>query len=249
MDYIFFTDLDGTILHSVKRAAEGDVPAEYKDGVLINLWTEYGAKSLPKIKNMVPVTTRSMEQYKRILFPMGASPRYAITANGGGLLCGGIPDKNWAEWAAGITNKCLSELMEKKTLLESDPYRDFEIRMVDGLFLFTKSVCPEKTLRRLGSGTLTQSFYTGRKIYVIPNALNKGAAAKLTERLNIECDRTHIICAGDSLMDIPLLNIADTAIFPEDLPSYKITAPEKLCCPREDFLNFVFSCLKNKGAF
>ncbi len=229
--------------------AEGDVPAEYKDGVLINLWTGYGAKALPYIKNIVPVTTRSMEQYKRILFPMGASPRYAITANGGGLLCGGIPDKKWAEWAMGVTNESLPELLEKKKLLESDPCCDFEIRMVDGLFLFTKSVRPEKTLRRLGGGMLTQSFYTGKKVYVIPNALNKGAAARLMERLNIKRDTTRVICAGDSLMDIPLLNIADTAIFPDDLPQYEITAPEKLCCPREDFLNFVFFCLKRKNVF
>ncbi len=242
MEYIFFTDIDGTILHSAKRERTGDVPAEYKDGAIINLWTEYGAAALPEIKNIVPVTTRSMEQYKRIVFPGGISPRCALVANGGGLLLDGAPDKEWEEWAFGITKECASELSEKERFLESDPCRDFEIRMVDGLFLFTKSSDPEKTLRGLGEGTLTDSFYTGKKVYVVPKSLNKGAAAaRFIERFT--AGKRCVICAGDSPMDIPMLNIADTAICPNDIAD-QVMAPKKLSCPREEFLDFVFITLK-----
>ncbi len=246
MKYIFFTDIDGTILHSAKRGRKGDVPAEYKDGTLINLWTEYAAAILPEIKNIVPVvpvTTRSMEQYKRIVFPGGISPRFAITANGGGLLLDGVPDKEWAAWAEGITKECARELSQKKLLLESDPCRNFEIRMVDGLFLFTKSTDPEKTLRRLGTNALTEGFYTGQKVYVLPKTLNKGAAAvRFMERSDFSRAECLVICSGDSPMDIPMLNIADIAVCPDDIAD-RVTAPKKLSCPRDGFLDFVFNAL------
>jgi len=244
VEYIFFTDIDGTILHSAKRERKGDVPAEYKDGALINLWTEYGAKALSQIKNIIPVTTRSMEQYKRIVFPGGISPRCALVANGGELLLDGVPDKKWEEWALGITKECAQELSEKRRFLESAPCRDFEIRMVDGLFLFTKSTDSEKTLRGLGAGMLTDSFYTGKKVYVVPKSLNKGAAAvRFIERFTPDRNKYVVICAGDSPMDIPMLNIADTAICPADIAG-RVTAPKKLSCPRDEFLDFVFIALK-----
>ncbi len=245
MEHIFFTDLDGTILHSAKRERKGDVPAEYKDGALINLWTESGAMALARIVDIVvPVTTRSMEQYKRIVFPGGISPRFAITANGGGLLLDGVPDKEWAAWAEGITKECARELSQKKRLLESDPCRDFEIRMVDGLFLFTKSTDPEKTLLRLGTGALTEGFYTGQKVYVLPKALNKGAAAvRFMERSDFSRAECLVICAGDSPMDIPMLNIADIAVCPDDIADC-VTAPKKFSCPRDGFLDLVFIALK-----
>ena len=47
------------------------------------------------------------------------------------------------------------------------------------------------------------------------------------------------ICAGDSMMDVPLLDIADAAVFPEDMRGAGITAPEVITAPRERFPEFV----------
>lgn len=237
---ILFTDLDGTLIFSAKRRTPTDIIVEQKDGEPISCISAYQQEVLPALQNVIPVTTRSKEQYLRIRFPKGFSPKYAITDNGGNLLVDGAPDPAWAEWAKSVTEKAAEELSLAKAALQIDPDRCFEIRMVDGLFLFTKSSHPEATLSRLGTGTLTESFFTGQKVYVIPKKLNKGDAAKrLLLRLRAEGETGEVVCAGDSRMDIPLLCIADAALFPEDIPEEMITARNKLTHPRERFTDFV----------
>lgn len=237
---VLFTDLDGTLIFSAKRKKPGDIVVEYKNGEEISCVSARQWELLPKLKNVVPVTTRSMEQYLRIRFPEGFAPKYAITDNGGNLLVDGAPDPEWAQWAKGITNECKDELAKMRSILEPDPDRNFELRMVDGLFLFTKSNNPEATLSRLGKSENCEAFHTGAKVYVIPRKLNKGAAAKmLLQRFLQQYFKGEVFCAGDSKMDIPLLNIADTALLPDDMHNSAITAPRVLSAPREGFSDFV----------
>lgn len=236
---VFFADLDGTVIRSALPKRRGDVAVEYnKDGAES---TCIPAKSMELLSalDFIPVTTRSIEQYRRIRFPDGYAPRYALVSNGGNLLINGVPQPNHAEWAAGITRECEEELSACRGILESDPFRSFEIRMVDGLFLFTKSGDPLKTARRL-DGTLSgcEFFNTGAKVYVIPKRLNKGnGALRLLERAGELSGK--IICAGDSEMDISLLNIADIALFPDDLPRGSVVCETRLSHGREGFCEFV----------
>ena len=233
-----FTDLDGTLILSAAKKRPGDIVCEYKDGAEISCITAIQAELLPQLSGIVPVTTRSVEQYRRIRFPQGFCPEYALTDNGGMLLINGEPDPEWAAWSLSLTRECEQELLHCRRIMEQDEHRSFEIRMVDGLFLFTKSDRPGLSLERLKAEApdSLSCFSTGQKLYVLPAGLCKGRAAKrLARRLNAE----RIICAGDSLMDIPLLDIADTAIFPEDIPADRIAAPEKVTAARERFPEFV----------
>ncbi len=227
-----FSDIDGTLIFSAKRCREGDTVIEYKNGEPISCITEVQAELFSKLQNVIPVTTRSIEQYKRIEFAkFGFRPRYALCDNGGTLLVNGEPDKTWSEWSAGIYDECADELRRFKELLERDKRRSFEIRLVDGLFLFTKSSAPDETLKALGCGGLCESFSTGEKVYVVPKALNKGSAMrKLARRLNV----SDYAAAGDSLMDLSMLNAADTAVFPSDLDG-SVTAQSKFMFGRERF--------------
>lgn len=235
---VLFTDLDGTLIFSAARRTEGDVIVERKNGEPISCISAYQQSVLPSLENVVPVTTRSIEQYRRIKFPEGFSPKFALTDNGGNLLIDGVPDPEWAEWGRGLSRECETELSRAQALLETDPDRSFEIRRVDGLFLFTKSGNPEETVSRLGAGELCESFFTGQKVYVIPKALSKGAAVKrFRERFRGFGGDT--LCAGDSRMDIPLLNAADIALFPDSIPESEVIAPKKLTHPREGFTDFV----------
>ena len=124
--------------------------------------------------------------------------------------------------------------------MEQDPGRNFEIRMVDGMFLFTKSTEPESMLRRLNevSGAEVSCFETGAKVYALPAGLCKGAAVnRLAGMLKERRGFSRIVCAGDSAMDIPMLNAADTAVFPGDISG--VTAAEKVVSRRERFPEFV----------
>lgn len=231
---ILFADLDGTVIRSARTKRAGDIVIEYKDGAEISCISEECAALLPRI-NFIPVTSRSVEQYRRIKFPFGFSPRYAITDNGGNLLIDGEIQPDHAEWAMRITRECEAELSRCRGLLESDPDRSFEIRMVDGLFLFTKSGDPEKTSERLGALQDCEFYRTGAKVCIIPRRLNKGKGAlRLLKRLAGFDGR--IICAGDSKMDIPMLNIADIALCPEDMAGEVMNAHT---CEREGFCEFV----------
>lgn len=234
---ILFSDLDSTLIFSAKRKQVGDIVIEFKDGEPISCITARQAELFPRLANVVPVTTRSVEQYRRIEFArFGFSPKYALCDNGGTLLVNGETDEDWAEWSRNIAAECSDELSRFRELLELDPRRSFEVRTVDGLFLFTKSREPQKTLEYLGQGETCESFFTGEKVYVVPKKLSKGAAVKrLAERLEL----SEFAAAGDSLMDLPMLSAADTAVFTENVPAELVTARTKIVKPRERFPEFV----------
>lgn len=235
--FILFSDLDGTLIFSAKRKRVGDIVIEQKNGEPISCITARQAELFPGLQNVIPVTTRSVEQYKRIDFErFGFSPEYALCDNGGTLLINGAPDAEWSRWSRSVFEECSDELSLFRQRLERDPRRSFEVRLVDGLFLFTKSSEPSETLGSLGEGKSCECFFTGQKVYVIPKRLNKGAAVKrLAERLGL----SGFAAAGDSLMDISLLNAASIAVFTEDISEAVVTAREKHSRPREGFSEFV----------
>ena len=163
------------------------------------------------------MTTRSIEQYRRIRFPEGFSPEYALTDNGGTLLVNGVPDPDWARRTMRLVQESSRGLERCRSVMEQDPGRNFEIRMVDGMFLFTKSTEPESMLRRLNevSGAEVSCFATGAKVYALPAGLCKGAAVnRFAGMLKERRGFSRIVCAGDSAMDIPMLNAADRAVLP-----------------------------------
>lgn len=235
-DLILFSDLDGTLIFSAKRKQVGDIVIERKDGAEISCVTARQAELFPRLSGVVPVTARSIEQYKRIEFArLGFSPKYALCDNGGTLLVNGEPDPEWSAWSAEIAAECSDELSAFRELLERDPRRSFEVRLVDGLFLFTKRRKPDEMPKYIGEGAKCECFFTGEKVYVIPKKLNKGEAVKrLAKRLGLK----EFAAAGDSLMDVSMLNAANVAVFTEDI-SEAVTAREKIPHPREGFTDFV----------
>lgn len=213
---IFFTDLDGTLIRSAKKKRGGDIVVEHKDGQEIACISSESAALLSGLYGIIPVTSRSIEQYKRINIP-GFSPKYAITDNGGNLLTDGVPDKKWAAWADEVVWRYRTELKELRSILQSDENRSFEIRFVDERFLFTKSGDPGRTLERLSlAGTGIFLYNIGAKIYAVPPEFDKGSAVmRFAERFGAAGEE--IVCAGDSIMDISMLKIADISIYPDDL--------------------------------
>ena len=237
-DKLIFTDLDGTLIFSAAKKQPGDIVCEYKDGAEISCITARQAELLPRLSGVIPVTTRSVEQYRRIRFPEGFSPEYVLADNGGTLLINGEPDREWTENSLSIVGKCRQELERCRGVMENDRRRSFEVRLVDGMFLFTKSDSPAESLGLLkaAAGEQVSCFAVGAKLYAIPAEINKGGAAmRLAECIAPGC---RMVCAGDSLMDVPLLKAADTAVFPEDIKEH-IRVREMVTTRRERFPEFV----------
>mgnify|MGYP002626832092 CR=1 FL=1 len=56
--------------------------------------------------------------------------------------------------------------------------------------------------------------YSGQKIYLFPPKLNKGEALLQLKKL---FNPDKVFCAGDSVIDVPMLNLADVAYSPSKI--------------------------------
>ncbi len=223
---LFLSDLDNTLIYSYKQDIGGSkILVETKEGKALSYMTSMSHGLLDKLKEQllfVPVTTRSLEQYRRICFFPNWQPEYALVANGGILLQAGKVEPAWYEESQRLIAPAKQQLQAGLRLLEKDGNVCFEVREVDGLFVFTKSNEPEQTIAILQehlNRELISVHQNGSKVYIFPKVLNKGTAVtRIKSRLN----PAETMSAGDSAFDIPMLAEADIAIAPKELVSETI---------------------------
>ncbi|HEX2902421.1 MAG TPA: hypothetical protein VHO01_03100 [Jatrophihabitans sp.] len=219
-------DLDRTLIYSAKAVALGRsrsghdfgpaelVPVEFRQGEQASFMTAAAAKLLAELP-IVPVTTRSLKQYRRVRLP-GPPAAFAIAGNGGHLLIDGEPDP---AWAAEIRERLrtVSPLAEAVSQLQRRSRPDWRVHEVDGLFCY--AVIDRAEFRRRNLAELDEwaqpngwrSSLQGRKLYLVPRPLAKSAAvAELARRTGT----IRVYAAGDSLLDIDLLQFADHGIHP-----------------------------------
>ncbi len=217
---VFNCDLDNTLIYSYKHdLGEPGQCVEYYQGKELSFMTDRAMEQLEAVNRkvlLVPTTTRSIEQYNRI--HLGSIvPDYALVCNGGVLLYKGAADAQWYQESRELVRPAVDAIARAITFLETDPDREFEIRHIEELFLFTKSRAPEKTVRCLREKLdpeWVDVFSNGTKVYVLPKSLTKGhAVLRLKKRLAAEI----VIAAGDSEFDIPMLETADYGFCPEGL--------------------------------
>lgn len=228
---VFASDLDNTLIYSYKREIGSHKKmVELYEGREVSFMTEKSYDLFSKVRQkvmLIPVSTRSIQQYRRISFPEQWTPEIAFTSNGGVLLRKGKVDLEWLKESKRLIQGAQEELECAERILERDEKRILDVRRVDGLFVFTKSSCPEKTNVRLKenlNGEIVNVFQNGCKVYVLPKILNKGMALqRLKKQLSIE----YLIAAGDSLFDVPMLDTADKAYFPEVLGEDSVKKPSE----------------------
>ena len=211
---LFASDLDNTLMFSYKYRTDSDICVEYLDGKAQSFCTQTSLELLARVcweAQFVPVTTRSIAQYQRIAWP--CAPRYAVTTNGGILLVDGAIEPTWYAQTQALVAPWRDALLDLQNRLPEAPMLRRH-RMVDDLYLF--AVCDDaasaETGRRFFVGKTPLRIETsGRKVYFFPPSLHKGEAIR---RLNALFSPRTTICAGDSVIDIPMLRAADLAIVP-----------------------------------
>jgi hydroxymethylpyrimidine pyrophosphatase-like HAD family hydrolase len=223
---LFASDLDNTLIHSCKRALPSDVCVEVKDGRALSFITQEARRMLRKVRDVcrfVPVTTRSLEQYRRLSLMEGSEPDFALVCNGAILLRNGEVDAEWLRESRETLKECAAHLESYAGFLSRfSP----DVRVVDGFFIFAGfkggdaeplDLAVSETDRVIDK-KLFELQVAYRKIYIMPKALNKGIAVSRLIGGRKGDSKDLLVCAGDSLLDLPMLAIADISLVPSNYP-------------------------------
>ena len=155
----------------------------------------------------VPVTTRSITQYRRIFWAEDFLPRYSVVANGAYLLDGDKQENFLRE----VATPYETEINRQLALADKNIFTI--ARIVDESFLFLRcrdDIDPDGIF----FDTNLTVQHTEKKIYLFPPRLNKGEALKLLIK-RFSPDK--VIVAGDSAIDLPMLELADVAFGKKNL--------------------------------
>lgn len=223
----FASDLDRTLIFS-KRMLEAygsdgnEECIEVLDGKPVSYISSKTKSILKQINEdmfFIPVTTRTIEQYKRIqLFQDEIVPQYAITSNGGTILKEGTVLKEWTLYVEQLLKKStpLEEVMKKVTASDDSKWIK-KIRPGDDMFFYiilhTEHFSTSRfiELRALTDNLGWQLSLQGRKLYFIPRSLNKWTAVHyLRDALALN----EISTAGDSILDYELITNGTYGIAP-----------------------------------
>jgi len=223
---IFASDLDRTLIYSsefVRNEPPESVDIiEYYNGGPISWVSRKMVDMLRTISEratFVPVTTRSIEQYRRVELWNRVSCKYAITTNGANILIDGKPDIEWNQkMHSSIRSQCEhpEKVAERLKTFENRPWM-IKVREVEQVFHYF--VVDEK---RFDASELQNLFadlknwnwdviFNGRKIYFIPNVLEKVTALKRIMELE---DCRSIYSAGDTSLDICMAEISERFYLP-----------------------------------
>lgn len=242
---ILACDLDNTLIYSYKHRTPDDACVELLEGQeqsFITAKTLVQLRQLPEDMQLVPVTTRSQAQYLRLIWPSGM-PELAVTTNGGLLLCAGEPDAAWREKSLKLAAELRPAL--HKLAEQLDAAQLLRHRLVDEIYLYV--VCDdvaaaEKCMADFADFTLQSGLQVrrgGRKVYFLPPNINKGVAAQGLRALFPD---SRLVAAGDSELDLPMLEEADIALLPNAALAAQLQNPHKYVCPQnKHFAEFVLA--------
>lgn len=224
---IFACDLDQTLIYSRKSMGLFDADeltiVEYYEGEPLSFMSNRAMQLLRLLDKQllfVPATTRTLEQYRRVFgIADELAPRYAITGNGGTVLIDGTPDESWRQQVLRLTGERCASFREIDDLfggISSDVWVRKRTLCEETFFtiLIERDRLPEDVMERLHErlpGLGWNCSLQGRKLYLMPDTVSKGAAvAYVMERSGSSA----LFAAGDSLLDESMLRIADDALAP-----------------------------------
>lgn len=232
---LFACDLDNTLIHSHKRRRADDICVELYAEHEQSFMSPRAVNLLKKISErvlFVPVTTRSVDQYRRIFWTEDFRPPYAVVANGSFLLDGDRQEN----FLRAVVSPYVEELEIQCEKFSTDDR--FNIcRIVDESFLFLR--CRDDVdADKIFFDTCLTAQHTGKKIYLFPPDLNKGAALR---RLKEKFSPDKVFCAGDSEIDLPMLELADVAFAPKTLQGKNFVACSESPDFAEEFLQRILN--------
>lgn len=230
-------DLDRTMIYSAASMNLSKMDAttflrvaEMHEGKPFAYMTSVAYSMMEIINNssyLIPVTTRTVEQYRRIRIPgmtetnflPSTAAQYAVTSNGGKILVNGEEDRDWSDYIQKeVADKC-APIKDVNALLKPYDSESWLIkrRVAEGLFTYLvldRAETPQHVLESVKEKMTEWNWSVsmqGRKFYCVPAIMTKGIAFdEIITRLGAD----YSMAAGDSLLDIPMLERADFAVRP-----------------------------------
>ncbi|MDQ0155121.1 HAD family hydrolase [Robertmurraya andreesenii] len=215
---MFASDLDRTLIYSNRALSDYGVEedielvtVEQKLDQKVSFMSAGSLAYLQRISSkllFVPVTTRSYEQYRRVLLP-NTLQKYAVTSNGANILYEGMPLVDWKnKISKDITNSSmhLGEIIEQ---MKDNFYIPGEMRTVEQLFVYyyLSDRISSQLVQEIACFLAEKGWrvsYQGNKFYLMPLSISKGEAVRfIQEREGIST----LIGAGDSSFDDDFLRI------------------------------------------
>jgi hypothetical protein len=221
------TDLDGTVLFSERAMGSsrpdparltavdiaGDQIYAHMTDTVIAGWTRLAGAGA-----VLPATTRSVPQYTRLRLP-GPPPRYAVVCNGARILVDGSSDPDWEHRIRAALREAASFAeVERQCAVWRDERGFASLRSVEDFFVYFTVTVREDWLEPFAGEVAGwcrergwRASLQGRKLYLLPDALDKAAAvAEVARRVGAR----RVVAGGDSLLDQRMLAAADAAIRP-----------------------------------
>ncbi|MEV6068131.1 HAD family hydrolase [Nocardia sp. NPDC052001] len=243
---------------NASRDASGATPdlpsvcVEHYQGAPLSFMTVIATerlRALAEVAAVIPTTTRTIKQFKRIGLP-GAPWRFAVTTNGGNILDNGVPDTRWrssldAEVRSG--GATLSQV-NAELLSRIDDSWATKFRVADHLFNYLvvdMARQPADFLAEWDAWCRARGWSAsqqGRKIYSMPDAVCKSrAVAEVRRRLQDSGElapEARLLAAGDGALDAEMLRTADAAIRPRhgELEQLGWTSPNLTLTPSAGIL-------------
>lgn len=225
---IIASDLDRTLIYSNRAMDELGRPAdlllkpvENREGRWVSFMTKSSFKSLERLCQdylFVPITTRTIEQYKRIcIFRQELTPRYAVTSNGANILLQGERVIEWSEYLFSKMRTETATMDEINFLLQKEFFIfEGKRKQVDDLFFYyilntTLKIEDKVTITNLLAPFGWNVSLQGRKLYFIPKVINKGDALAYICSHHGE---SALAGSGDSILDWDFLKHCRYRIVP-----------------------------------
>lgn len=210
---LFFTDLDNTMIYSHHiKISKPKIVVEHLNGREQSFMTEYAYNFLSSADwlEIVPVTTRTQQQYDRIECSEKLRFKYAIVCNGGKLLVDGKEDLEWS-YKTNILVRDNYESLQQATEILSKLCFSVTIHKPERYMSYIKCSNPESVYKELIKSVDFNKVNVerdGRKVYLFAKGISKGEAVK---RFIMKRRSKTILSAGDNLMDVSMLDYADFA--------------------------------------
>ena len=210
----FFTDLDNTLIYSHRRDIGNEkLPVEYIEGRQQSYMTNYSYRFLKAAGwiDIVPITTRTYAQFKRLTFINDLHINNAIVCTGGMLVGNGEEDEGWSLETLRMTGASMEAINAISDMLTNNN-PDVVIHRPVPYMVYFKSDNPDeesKKLKKIVKNEFISVEHDQRKVYLFASGVNKGkAAVRYKKKMSVEID----VAAGDDVMDVPMLNIARYAL-------------------------------------